>query len=104
MNFVTDLPILTDWKKNSYNLILVIIDRLLKIVYYKLIKVIIDAPGLSEVIINVVVRYHDFLDSIITNQRLLFTSKFWLLLCYFLGIKQRLSTFFYPQTDSQIEK
>ena len=30
-------------------------------------------------------------------------SKFWSSLCYFLGVKRRLSTAFHPQTDDQIE-
>ena len=99
MDFVTDLPILTDWKEDSYDSILVIVDRLTKMVHYKLIKVTINAPGLAEVIIDVVVRHHGLADSIITDWGSLFTSKFWSLLCYFLGIKQRLSTAFHPQTD-----
>ena len=104
MDFVTGLPILTDWKGDSYNSILVIVYRLTKIVYYEPVKVIIDAPGLAEVIINVVVRHHGLPDSIITDQGSLFTSKFWSLLCYFLGIKWKLSTAFYPQTDGQIKR
>ena len=104
MDFVTDLPILTDWKRDSYDSILIIIDRLTKIVYYKPVKVTINAPGLAEVIINVVVRYHDLPNSIITNWGSFFTSKFWSLLCYFLGIKRRLSTAFYLQIDGQTER
>lgn len=34
----------------------------------------------------------------------MFTSKFWSLLCYFLGIMQKLSTAFYLQIDGQTEK
>ena len=104
MDFVMGLPILTDWKRDSYNSILVIIDRLTKMVYYKPVKVTIDAPGLAEVIINVVVRHHDCPDSIVTDRGSLFTSKFWSSLCSFLGIKPRLSIAFYPQTDGQIER
>ena len=55
MNFVTGLPISTDWKSDSYDSILVIVDRLTKMMYYKLGKVIIDAPGLGEIILDVVV-------------------------------------------------
>ena len=73
-------------------------------VHYKPVKVTIDIPGLEEVIINVVVRHHSLPDSIVTDQGSLFTSKFWSLLCYFLGIKQRLFTAFHPQTDSQTER
>ena len=73
-------------------------------IYYKLVKVIIDAPGLAEVIINVVVRHHGLLNSIVTNRGSLFTSKFCSLLCYFLDIKQKLFTAFHPQTDGQTER
>ena len=104
MDFVTGLPILTDWKGDSYDSILVIVDRLTKMVHYEPVKVTIDAPGLAEVIIDVVVRHHGLPDSIVTNRGSFFTSKFWLSLCYFLGIKRRLSIVFYLQTDGQIEK
>ena len=73
-------------------------------VYYKLVKVTIDAPGLAEVIINVVVRHHGLPNSIVTDRGLLFTSKFWSSLCYFLGIKRKLYIAFYPQTDGQTKK
>ena len=38
-----------DWKSDSYDSILVIVNRPIKMIYYKLIKVIIDALGLAEV-------------------------------------------------------
>ena len=104
IDFVTGLPILTDWKGDSYNSILVIVNRLTKMVYYKPVKVIIDAPGLAKVIIDVVVRYHGFSDSIVTDRGFFFTSRLWSLLCYFLSIKRRLSTTFYLQIDGQTER
>ena len=104
MDFVTGLPLSSDWKSDSYDLILVIVDQLTKMVYYKPVKVTIDAPGLAEVIIDVVVRHHGLPDSIVTDRGSLFTSKFWSSLCYFLGVKRRLSTAFYPQTDGQIKR
>ena len=55
MDFVTGLPLSADWKGNSYDLILVIVNQLTKMVYYEPVKVTIDAPGLAEVIIDVVV-------------------------------------------------
>ena len=55
MDFVTDLPLSADWKSDSYDSILVIVDRLTKMVHYKLVKVTIDTPGLAEVIIDVIV-------------------------------------------------
>ena len=96
MDFVTRLPISTDWKSENYDSILVIVDWLTKIVHYKSVKVTIDAPGLAKVIIDIVVQHHGLLEFIISIRRAIFTSKFWSLLCYFLGIKRRLLTAFYP--------
>ena len=96
MYFVTGLLVLTDWKEDSYDLILVIVDRLTKMVHYEPVKITIDAPGLAEVIIDMVVRHYGLLDSIVTNRGSLFTLKVWSSLRYFLGIKQRLSTVFHP--------
>ena len=104
MDFITDLPILTDWKGDSYNLILDIVDRLTKMVYYNPVKVTINAPGLAGIIINVIVRYYGLSDSIVTDRASLFTLKFWSSLCYFLGIKQKLSTAFHLQTDGQTKR
>ena len=65
-------------------------------VHYEPVKVMIDAPGLAKVIIDVVVRYHGVPESIVMDQGLLFISKFWFSLCYFLDIKRKLSTAFHP--------
>ncbi len=77
MDFVTGFPISADWKGDSYNSILVIVDQLTKIVHYESVKVMIDAPGLAEVMINVIVCHHEVPESIVTDQGSLFTSKFW---------------------------
>ena len=55
MDFVIGLLISTNWKKESYDSILVIVDWLIKMVHYKLVKVIINALGLVEVIFDIVV-------------------------------------------------
>ena len=104
MDFITGLLISTNWKNDSYKLILVIVDRLIKMVHYILVKVTINIPDLAEVIIDVIMHYHRVSESIMTDQGLLFISKFWTLLCYFLGIKKKLSTNFYPQTNGQTER
>ena len=76
MHFDTGLSILTDWKGDSYDLILDIVDQLTKMVHYEPVKITIDAPGLTEVTINMIVRHYGLLDLSVTNRRLLFTSKF----------------------------
>ena len=104
MDFVTGLPLSSDWKGDSYDSILVIVDRLTKMVHYEPVKVTIDASGLAKVIIDVVVRHYGLPDSIISDRRVIYISKFWSLLCYFLGIKRQLSTAFHPQTNGQTER
>ena len=67
INYIISLPILTDWKKDSYNSIFVIINQFIKIVYYKLVKIIINALDFVEVIINNVIGHHSLPDLIIIN-------------------------------------
>lgn len=67
MNFVTHLLVSTNWKSESYDSILVIIDCLIKIIYYKFVKVLIDISDLAKVIINVVIHYHNICESIVTD-------------------------------------
>ncbi len=104
MDFVTGLPVSTNWKGETYDSILVIVNRLMKMIYYELVKVTIDASALAEVIIEVVVRQHGLPDSIVSDRGSVFTSKFWFSLCYFLRIKRNLSTTFHPRTDGQTER
>ncbi len=63
-------------------------------IYYETVMVTINALGLAEVIIEAVVWHHGLSDSIVSDRGSVFTSKFWSSLCYFLGIKQKLSTAF----------
>ncbi len=104
INFVTGLPISANWKDDSYDSILVIVDRLTKMIHYEPVKVTINAPGLAKVIIDMVVQYHGVSESIITDRGSLFTSKFWSSLYYFLSIKRKLSTVFHPQIDSKTKR
>lgn len=52
---MTGLHVLSDWKSEMYNSILVIIDCLTKMVYYKPIKVNIKPLDLVKVIFNMVI-------------------------------------------------
>lgn len=70
-------------------------------VYYKPVKVIINVFKLAKVIFDMVIQHYRLSNFIITNPRLLFTSKFWFSLYYFFGIKQRLSIMFYLQNNQQ---
>lgn len=55
MDFVIGLLLFVNWKDDSYDLILVIIDCLTKIMNYKPVKVTINAPKPEKGIIDIVV-------------------------------------------------
>ena len=74
--WILSRAISTDWKGDSYDSILVIVDRLTKMVYYEPVKVTIDAPGLAKVILDAVVWHHCLPNSIVSDRDSLFTSKF----------------------------
>ena len=103
MDFVIRLSILPNWKGESYDFILVIIDWLIKMVHYEPSKISIHILGLAKLILDMVVQHYSFSNSIIFNRGSLFISKFSLSLCYFFSIKQRLLTAFHPQTNGQTE-
>ena len=64
---MTILLISTDWKSESYNLILFIIDEFIKMIYYKSIKIIIDILGLAKIIIDIMISPHRLFNSIIID-------------------------------------
>lgn len=52
---MTELLISADWKGKGHNSILIIVNRPPKIVYYKSLKITLDAPRLAEVILDRVI-------------------------------------------------
>lgn len=76
LDFVTMLPVLTNWKGETYNSIFVIVNGFMKIVYYKQVKVTIDASWFAGLIIAVIVRHYGLPYFIVTDQGLVFILKF----------------------------
>ena len=95
IDFITGLLVSTNWKSENCNFILIIINRLTKIIYYKPVKININDSGLAKVTLNMIVWHYSLFNSIVSNKDLLFIFKFWLLFCYFFGIKQKFFTVFY---------
>lgn len=52
------------------------INCLIKIIHYKLVKVTIDARKLTEVVIDILMQYYALPDLIISKRGAIFTSKF----------------------------
>ena len=103
MNFVTGLPILANWKGDSYNSMLVIIDQLIKLVQYELVKITIHAPGQAEVIINMAVYYYVVLKSIVMVEACYSHLNFAPCCALFQGPKN-LFIAFHPQKNGQTER
>lgn len=99
MDFAIYLPSLKNWKKDGYNLILVIVKKLIKKIYYKFVKITINANRLFKFINNIIIRYYSFSNSILSNENMLFKLKFPWSSYYFLGIKQKPSITFYLQIN-----
>lgn len=104
MDFVIGLLVSTNWKNEIQNSILVNLNRLTKRVYQKMVKITIDALGLAEVIINIIVRQHGLPKLIINDCSLVFISRFQSSLCNFFGIKRKPLTTFHPQTYGWTKK
>lgn len=66
-DFVSEILVSTNQKGETYDLILVIIDMLMKMVNYKLIKVSIDGVVLVKVIITIIVWHYSLPHSIVSD-------------------------------------
>ena len=73
IDFVTELSQSADWWGNGYDLILINIDWLTKIVRYELVQIIITTPTLAEVIFNIVVWHYGLSNSIVSDCSSVFT-------------------------------
>lgn len=104
MNFVTEISWSRDWNGSMYDSILVVVNRLSKMVHYVPMAKTVSAENLAEIFVREVVRLHGLPESIVTDRGFVFTLKFYSSLCYALKVKQKLSTAFHPQTDSQTER
>jgi len=82
-----------------YNVIYIIVDRYTKIALYLPTVKTITVTKLADLFLNKVVRRFRAPRGIISNCGSIFTSEFWLELCFATKIKYRLSTAFYPQID-----
>jgi hypothetical protein len=100
MDFITCLPL----TNNDYDAILVIVDRLTKMVHLVPCKTTVTAPEVATLFINNVFRLHGLPSDIVSDRDPKFTSKFWESLMDQLGITLKRSTAFHPQTDGNTER
>lgn len=88
IDIVTRLPNCKNWRRVEYDLIVAIVNQPTKIVYYKPVFTTLTAKRLTEILIEIVIKYYGPLDYIVIDQRLLFTLKFWSFFYYYLNVQR----------------
>jgi hypothetical protein len=99
MDFVVKLP----ETPRGYDSILVLVDRLSKMVHLVPCKETATALDLARMFRDSVWRLHGLPRQIITDRGALFIAHFWSALCRLIGIEHGKSTAFHPQSDGQTE-
>lgn len=100
MDLITALPT----TPRGYDAILVVVDRLSKMLCLVPTKKTVSADQLATLFINNVFRHHGIPRAIISDRDPRFTSQFWTALFQTLGTTLKMSTAFHPQTDGQTER
>jgi hypothetical protein len=95
MDFITDLR-----ESEGCRMIWVAVDRFTKMAHFVGLKEK-TAAAVARQFVNHIWKLHGLPDDIVSDRDTAFTSKFWKEVMNFLGIKQRMSTAFHPQTDGQ---
>jgi hypothetical protein len=84
--------------------ILVVVDRLTKMVHLIPCKGSVTAPDTAKQFVQHVWRLHGLPTTIVSDRDRKFTGAFWQELCRLVGTQQRMSTAYHPQTDGQTER
>jgi len=98
-DFITKLPL-----AQGYDSILVVVNRLTKMVHFILTTEKMSAEGLVRLFRDNVWKLYGLPESIISDRGPQFAAGLMQELNEMLGIKSKLSTAFHPQTDGQTEK
>ncbi|MBW0550578.1 hypothetical protein O181_090293 [Austropuccinia psidii MF-1] len=99
MDFITQLPL-----SNSFDSILVIVDRFSKMAVFFPTMSSITSMDLAHLFIKNIFSKHGLPSSIVSDRGSLFVSSFWTNLCQKLKILRDMSTAYHPETDGQTER
>jgi len=98
-DFITKLPLV-----QGYDSILVVVDRLTKMVYFIPTTEKISAEELARLFRDNMWKLHGLPESIISDRKPQFMAELMRELNQMLGIESKMSTAFHPQTDGQTER
>jgi hypothetical protein len=106
MNFIVKLPPSRDPanpRSPPFDLILVVVDRFMKMAHFIPCYKTTTGPQLAHLIIKNMVARHEVPSSIVSDRGKPFIGKFMRELSGRLGIEQKFSMAYHSQTDSQTE-
>jgi Chromo (CHRromatin Organisation MOdifier) domain/Integrase core domain len=99
MDYITDLP-----SSNGYDSVLVVVDRLTKMVHFVPSRATDTSRDLANHYVHHIFRLHGLPSDIVSDRGSTFTSRWWTEVLAQLKIKPNLSTAFHPETDGQTER
>jgi transposase InsO family protein len=85
-------------------MIMVMVNKLTKYIYFKLTTTNTTAPETMKIFIEKIITQHRQPEKIISDRDKLFMSKFWGALIEQIGIEHRLSIAYHLQTNGQTER
>ena len=95
VDFITDLP----ETKAGHTVVAVFVDRLSKMVHFSPCWNDMGAEEFAQILVRDVLRLHGVPQFLVSDRNKLLTSRFFAKVSELLGLKQRLSTAYHPQTD-----
>ena len=105
MDFIVKLPpSVSELYEDTFDSILVVVDRLTKMAHFIACKEAMSAKQLALLLLKYVFRLHGLPLDIVSDRGSTFTSHFFRELTRLCKIRQKLSTAYHPQTDGQTEK
>lgn len=99
LDFIEGLP-----KSNSYNCILVVVDKFSKYAHFLSLSHPFTALQVATLYMNNLFKLHGLPEAMVFDRDKVFTSHIWQELFRLLGIDLRMSSAYHPQTDGQTER
>ena len=105
MDFITKLPKSGNpTTKESYDSIMVIVDKLTKYSILILFKETYNAEQLGFILLDQLIYNYSIPRTITSDRDKLFTSNYWKTLTAGISTRLKISTVYYPETDGQTER
>ena len=104
MNFITDLSLSSTYRSMTWDSILVVVNKLIKMTHYISVQKIMSVADFIEVFIRDIIKHYDVLKVLVTDRDKLFMLKQWTSFCFHMQCCWNISTVFHSQTDDQTER